>query len=399
MKDIKSALNKHKLGNSAEAIKDLIAIFDKERNSEALYRLAQIYKATNNLEKSLITIEQAIDYKKNEPNYHTLKGNLLYKSGNKEKAKEEFTKALYLDNKHYNSLLSLGKLYKDNFDFENSKKYLKECIGSRDKNKKTHFKLLSDIYAREDFNESLKYLKLYKSDINKNETKKLKLKYEFHQGNITIIPAGFRCYTKKIIKNRLGVTQESLPFDSGFFPISSILKVIDNKVNNNKEINLIDNHKVCLKEENYIINGMENIKFTQSSYDEIHKLIKTHGFKNKYLDKTKGYYTLDCENGFVLAHFNWYNDKKSESNNNDLTKINSTLNRRLNRMLRKINHAETIFFVYSNTQNYSGIMIDENFEPLEYDIIKSKEESLSNLLRKKCYFIAESEMNKIFNLV
>lgn len=399
MRDIKSALMKFKLGNCAEAINDLIAIFNKERNPEALYRLAQIYKSSKNIEKSLITIEDALHHKKDEPNYYTLKGNLLYINGNKENAKEEFIKALHLDNEHYNSLLSLGKLYKDDLDFKNSKKYLKKCITSKEKNKKTHFKLLSDIYIRENYTKALEYLKLYKNDIDEIEKNKLKLKYEFYQGNIAIIPAGFRCYTKKIIKKKLGITQESLPFDSGFFPFSSIYKVIKNKVINHKDINLIDNHKVCLKDEKHISDGLENIKFTTSSYHEIHDLIKKNGAKNKYLDKTKGYYTLDCDNGFILAHFNWYDDKKNNLNNDDLININSTLNKRINRMLRKIDIAQTVFFVYSNTQSYNGIMIDEKFESLDYSIIKSEEKRLSRIFNKNCHYISDLEIDKIFNFI
>jgi hypothetical protein len=45
-----------------------------------------------------------------------------------------------------------------------------------------------------------------------------KLQQLVRDGDVAIIPAGFRCFTKMRLAKTLGIRQPSLPFDNGFFP-------------------------------------------------------------------------------------------------------------------------------------------------------------------------------------
>ena len=45
---------------------------------------------------------------------------------------------------------------------------------------------------------------------------KIKLDEMLDSGELVIIPAGFRCYTKETLKDVIGLDQESFPFDVGF---------------------------------------------------------------------------------------------------------------------------------------------------------------------------------------
>lgn len=61
-------------------------------------------------------------------------------------------------------------------------------------------------------------------------------------------------------------------------------------------------------------NNKRGIKFVESSYEEIN-ILKTNGYSNKYLDFTKGYYTLLKGYGYVFAHYNWHKSSGKKSLN------------------------------------------------------------------------------------
>lgn len=230
-----------------------------------------------------------------------------------------------------------------------------------------------------------KKIQKYKQEINLIASEK-KLKDMVNSGELAIIPVGFRCYTKMGIKNKFKITQPSLPFDSGFFPPSSIINILNNPVIHlSLDEGGIKNHTVCIKNEPYEIYGKKGIKFTTSSYKEIDSLAASPDCSkiNKYLDSTFGYYTLDLNNDFVLAHYNWHkfsNDSKSNGVHDpkiNLKEVSEMLNRRLDKMFSLIENSKYTFFIYDESQGYEFMLIDDKY----YDL-KNFEE-LKKILTKK----------------
>jgi len=208
----------------------------------------------------------------------------------------------------------------------------------------------------------LKKLNEYHNKINPSPLKK-KLKNMFERGEIAIIPIGFRCFTKIDICSTLEISQPTLPFDNGFFPPSSISSILQNPT-----INLTDsNHSVCMKYENhYDTNLGLGIKFKTSTYNEINTLA-THtdieGIK-QYLDGTFGYYTLDPQHNYILAHYNWHpfasqsHTDRIYNPKHNIKQINTLLNTRIQTMFHICNHAKYIFFVFGEYQDYHYMSID-----------------------------------------
>ncbi|MEL0630920.1 hypothetical protein [Psychromonas aquatilis] len=193
-----------------------------------------------------------------------------------------------------------------------------------------------------------------------------KLKNLVESGEVAIIPIGLRCYTSKMIKNKLGIQQASLPFNSGFFSPDAVASVFENP-----HINLaFDNEltqTVCIKtERNMDTTYGLGVKFESSTYEHINSIAinKNVNSINKYLDSTFGYYTLDKTHNFVLAHYNWHplsDPIKSNGVTNpeqNLKKINETLNKRILRMLDMCNKAKHILFIFGDHQNYKYLQID-----------------------------------------
>ncbi len=193
----------------------------------------------------------------------------------------------------------------------------------------------------------------------------IKFKLLYYSGRLVIIPIGFRCYTKRYIKKYLDISlKKSLPFDTGFFSPLSVARVL-----HTRQIGMSNsNHTVCIKNEKYFdATYGYGIKFNKSTYEEINSIVADRDTKdiNKYVDSTFGYYTLDMENEFVLAHYNWHVFAKKDKSKGvydpilNIKNINNILNRRIERMLNKCNTAEYIFFVFGETQEYKYMMIDD----------------------------------------
>lgn len=225
-----------------------------------------------------------------------------------------------------------------------------------------------------------KKIQKYKQEINLIASEK-KLKDMVSSGELAIIPVGFRCYTKMGIKNKFKIIQPSLPFDSGFFPPCSIINILNNPVIHlSLDEGEIKNHTVCKKNEPCEIYGKKGIKFTTSSYKEIDSLAVSPDYSkiNTLLDSTFGYYTLDINNNFVLAHYNWHkfsNDSKSKGVHDpkiNLKKTSEMLNRRLGKMFSLIDNSKYTFFIYFENQAYDFMMVDECYYDLK-DTKKLKE--------------------------
>ena len=218
----------------------------------------------------------------------------------------------------------------------------------------------------------------YKQRRDRDQMKLLDL---IQTGELAIISAGFRCHTKIQLSEMLGIKQPSLPFDSGFFPPQSIANLL-----RNREVNLqfasagLPTHHVCTKHTGVTRGDKKGIDFRTSSYDHINQAIHAvdQDDLNTYLDATKGYYTLDTVNRFVLAHYNWH-DFASESLSKGITrpeenipKINTTLNPRITRMFDMCARAKNILFVLGEFQNLNFMSIDDEVHDLtDMEPIKS----------------------------
>jgi len=193
------------------------------------------------------------------------------------------------------------------------------------------------------------------------------------------IPCGFRCHTKMVMRERFGIQQTSLPFDSGFFSASSIIKFMER---DKFEINL-NNTNPCIKTENYIKDGEKGVKFKEVNYDLINKFIKKNGYDNSYLDSTKGYYTLCKEFGWIFAHYNWHPASKKQITNpeENIPIINETLSRRKARLLELINESSEInLYFFNEIQNKTqDFLIINN----EYYNLKDEFALLENYFKQK----------------
>ena len=202
----------------------------------------------------------------------------------------------------------------------------------------------------------------------------LELSKLIEKKEIAIIPIGFRCYTSTFINQTIGISTPSFPFTSGFFSPASVTSVFRNPVINLKCGDNGQSHAICIKTENYQDERFgKGIQFTRSTYDEINSLAKTRDQKgiNKFLDSTFGYYTLDNNHKFLLAHYNWhpFSDESKSKGITDPVKnlgiINTTLNRRIDRMLKLCDQAKYVIFISHESQNYKYLKIDEEYFHLD----------------------------------
>lgn len=218
-------------------------------------------------------------------------------------------------------------------------------------------------------------------------------------GKVTIIPIGFRCYTKDWIKNNLGVTQESQPFDVGFFSpyaVSSILESQDFFKHG------YSSHSVCIKNEEYHDKTKgKGIHFKTTTYEDIDKKIEStkSNSLHKFLDSTYGYYTLDNHHKFVLAHYNWHKFASHNKSNGvshpkeNLPKIKKLLSRRFSRMKEKIEKSQLVVFIYMNKKDNNYIKIDDDYYYLNnLEIIKK---SFTRSFEKELILVDVSEENEI----
>ncbi|MGR5342249.1 hypothetical protein ACPV50_20240 [Vibrio astriarenae] len=187
-------------------------------------------------------------------------------------------------------------------------------------------------------------------------------------GEVVIVPVGFRCFTSTQIKNRLGITQKTYPFDYGFFSPQSIASVIKNPIVKLTINGFGQDHSVCIKDERYYSKNLgKGIEFSTSSYEDIDRMVlNEEGDVNCYLDSTLGYYTLCKEHQFILAHYNWHRlacndfpDRVYDPAVN-LKSISDTINRRIERMLSCIESSRHVFFIFGENQNFQYMKIDHD---------------------------------------
>lgn len=186
---------------------------------------------------------------------------------------------------------------------------------------------------------------------------------------IVHIPCGLRCFTKRLMRETYNIGSETLPFDYGFFNPFSIKKLLNTDYIN---INL-ENTSPCIKTENYTEDNKIGIKFVESSYEEIDKLIEENGYDNKYLDSTCGYYTLLKDYDCVLAHYNWHkmsNNTITEPKEN-LKILEETLNRRKQRLDNILKNSETIHIHYDKA-GYEIFIINKEKYDISPSVVKEQ---------------------------
>ena len=234
----------------------------------------------------------------------------------------------------------------------------------------------------------------------------IKLKKRVKTGEIVIIPAGFRCWTKGHIYNNLRVKQPSLPFDTGFFTPSAIASILKNPRINLEYDDNNSTHFVCIKSEGYEDSAVGyGIKFERASYSEINSLAisRDMGDINRYLDDTFGYYTLDVKHNFVLAHYNWHKFSNNDKSNRihdpkiNLERINEILNRRIQRMFKMCKSASYIFFIVGEFQEYQYMMIDDKYYDLNCfkEIINAAELAFN----ARCFVVKVADVDSAAKLL
>ena len=204
-------------------------------------------------------------------------------------------------------------------------------------------------------------------------------------GDVAIISAGFRCFTKIEITKQLGIAQESLAFDSGFFPPAAVARMLSSDA-----IGFQHGHVPCMKFENFEDRELgKGLRFTTSTYEEIDRLAvsPTMPNLNQMLDSTFGYYTLDIEHQYVLAHYNWH--KFAAGKNGRVWDVDENvrttgllLTKRLNRLKEKAERARVVLLVVGETQQYKFMMIDDAVHMLnDYAVVA---EAAARLFGEKC---------------
>lgn len=246
----------------------------------------------------------------------------------------------------------------------------------------------------------------YRTQIQRNNRDAIRLTKMIKDGNVAIIPIGFRCHTAMAIKVKLGISQPSLPFNSGFFSPHSVARLLtEQKV----DLNYHDNgatHTVCTKTESNIdsIHG-RGIKFETKGYDYINDAAKSRDQENinHYLDSTFGYYTLDRNCNYVLAHYNWHSfsdDRKSKGITDPAINLRETseiLSKRIDRMMRLCNKAEHIFFIFYESQKYNYIQIDNEYYFL--DDFSEVREVCDKFFGDKYTLVRLSDINSVSDLL
>ncbi|WP_148294116.1 hypothetical protein [Azospirillum sp. B506] len=219
-------------------------------------------------------------------------------------------------------------------------------------------------------------------------------------GQLALIPAGFRCHTKLLLSEKFHVSQESLPFDSGFFPPAAVASLLRSDRVDLAQFGSEKGHAVCMKFEHFMHEEFGNgIKFQTSSYEEIDELARDRNAPNinQFLDSTFGYYTCDLRNCFVLAHFNWhkFSDIKNSGGSYDvlrnITHASSILTKRVNRMHETCFRAKWVVFAIYDIKKYKYMMIDDAiFDLNDFDVILS---AATEVYGNKCQVVALSQIN------
>nr|WP_321523810.1 hypothetical protein [uncultured Cohaesibacter sp.] len=214
-------------------------------------------------------------------------------------------------------------------------------------------------------------------------------------GDLSLVAAGFRCFTRDTLTLRFGVTQASQPFDSGFFTPSAIANILESgKIDLRYPDPDQTTQRPCRKFDNIEDATLgKGIRFASSSYEEIDQLCQDpdqHDI-NSLLDGSFGYYTLDTRNKFILGHFNWHRFASEEKSKGvydkalNIANINDLMNRRIARLFEKCEKASLVIFAFYNHQAYRFIAIDDEiFLTDDFDRLS---QTLRTIFGEKCLVV------------
>lgn len=182
-------------------------------------------------------------------------------------------------------------------------------------------------------------------------------------GRLALIAAGFRCNTRMELGTRLGIVQETLPFDNGFFPPAAIARLL-----RADRLDLREHHLPCQKISHFLHEDLGvGIRFLPSTYDRIDQQVTGADMPdiNRYLDSTFGYYTLDTNGNYVLAHYNWHRLAENgvdcvHNVQANVAAIETLLTRRLQRLRQKCSDAEIVLLVYGELRGLQYMMVGDD---------------------------------------
>lgn len=369
-----------KKGLLFEAVNAQKAAIDLKGNFPGPYfQLSHLYNKIGDIDSALQYIRIAISLRDDNPRFYQHLGSLLKKNGAFKEAIDAQLKAISLDSKLPEPYFQLSLLYFSSGCLDSAFKMVSQAISLKKDNFLFHEHLGRVLNARGELEQARKAEK--KAEVLKSEAPKHRAPIQnlnrlppmLRSGEILVVPAGFRCYTKGLIQKALSFKQKSLPFDSGFFPPHSIASIV-----NDPEVHFVHedeylNYSVCLKKEQHKRNTRYGIKFTKSSHQEIERLISGKDKRkiNACLDSTYGYYTLNHQHNFILAHYNWHRYAQTKYSQGGYSvkeiihNINEIFSRRIDRLFSACEAAKYVFFVKGETQSYEFLEIDDTYFDLK----------------------------------
>ena len=135
------SLNAFKSGNYDFAEKLLITYLKKNKKDHKAHQLlARIYNKKELYEKSIINYKKSLKINKNK-NVLLELGNLYLLLNNISQAILNYKKILLLDKKDELAINNLSYCYMLNYDYVNSRRYIKKVINLNPKNEFLHFNL------------------------------------------------------------------------------------------------------------------------------------------------------------------------------------------------------------------------------------------------------------------
>jgi tetratricopeptide (TPR) repeat protein len=377
---LKLSLAKQKDGQYDVAISIVrTALLYYPESAELHYRLSVLLNIKGDLEGANESINLALNFNETSVKYHEMKGNILWRKNDIEVSKAAYLRCIELNSNLVRPYFRLSKIFEKEKRIIDAIIYIETAIKLDSGNALYFFHYSELLVQQSNFSESIKYKLIAKSldplkyDFVESE---VRVRCLLYSGELAIVPAGFRCYTKGVFYKKYNFKQPSLPFDSGFFPPISIATVLKNPI-----INItMTSHDVCEKYEKSFDDTLGlGIKFFISDYPSIDRLVSNSVKCGNYLDNTKGYYTLDSKNKFILAHYNWHSTASFEKSKGvyepleNIKEINSVLNKRIERMFNICKGAKYVLFIIGNTQNYKYMSINDDF----YDLYDSEELSIT----------------------
>jgi tetratricopeptide (TPR) repeat protein len=234
-------------GDCDEAIHNYsCAISYKTNIAEAYFRLAQLCNKLNNIDLAIAHINEAIINNNTIAKYFELLGNLRWKKSEIDEAENNYLKCIQLAPESPRPHFRLSKIYESQELLHKAIDEIELAVLFDGKNPLYLYQYSELMVKTGVLDKAVKY----KREAQLLAPEKYSFIYEdivarcmLYSGEVVVIPVGFRCYTKGKLYKSLSFKQSSLPFDSVFFPSSSISSFLKSS-----RIKLdMNSHTVCIK--------------------------------------------------------------------------------------------------------------------------------------------------------